>query len=69
MRGNSEHWNSPNRHSEPWIDLGLHKTRTAGTRRFWLYPNEDGTFSLAIAGEGSTCGATREEAIANGEKW
>ena len=63
----------------PWQDAGRVKTRTAGVRRVWLLAPEDKarvpglappeTWTAVISGEGSTCGATREEALANAAKW
>lgn len=66
-----EHYNSPGRHKAPWQDAGLHETRTAGRRRLWLLPPYEGcpTWTCAVAGEGSTCGDTREQAIERGKKW
>lgn len=65
------HYNSPERYSAPWQDAGTHRTRTAGLRRLWLHPpHQEGAYwSCIVAGEGSTSGASREEALANGRAW
>jgi hypothetical protein len=66
------HYNSPGRFSAPWEDAGLHQTRTAGKRRLWLYsPEHDGgsRWTCAVAGEGSSGGASREEALENAKNW
>lgn len=68
-----EHYNSPYRFQAPWVDAGKHRTRTAGLRRIWLYPPSGEKYgnywTAAIAGEGSTCGETKEQALANARKW
>jgi hypothetical protein len=71
MSGKREHYNSPTRYSAPWIDAGLVKTRTAGTRRVWLHAPTGTmkTWTAAIAGEGSTCGDTREQALERAKNW
>jgi hypothetical protein len=65
------HYNDPHRFSAPWIDAGKHQTRTAGLRRFWLHPPTAETpyWTCSIAGEGSTCGDTREAAIESAKRW
>lgn len=65
------HYNSPQRFSAPWIDAGIHETRTAGRRRLWLHPPIDDRdhWLCAVAGEGSTGGSTKEEALERGKNW
>jgi len=67
----SEHYNSPNRYKAPWQDAGKHVTRTEGLRRLWLHPPTDGKsyWTCAVAGAGSTCGDTREQALQRGKDW
>jgi hypothetical protein len=68
-RPHRTHYNDPDRLPAPWIDAGIHHTRTAGRRRLWLFEREDGTWSCSVAGEGSTSGSTREEALQRGKEW
>lgn len=66
-----QHYNDKARFSAPWVDAGVHSTRTAGRRRFWLNPpTETRTYWIcAVAGEGSTSGDTEAAAIQNGKNW
>lgn len=66
-----EHYNDPNRYGPPWEDAGKHPTRTAGLRRLWLHPPSEGEtwWTCTVAGEGSTDGDTREQAIERGKNW
>lgn len=66
-----ENYNSSDRFKAPWIDAGKHQTKTAGLRRLWLHPptDEKGYWTCAVAGEGSTCGNTREQAMERGKAW
>jgi hypothetical protein len=66
-----QHYNSPDRYRAPWEDAGKHQTRTAALRRLWLHPPQrpGGQWTCCVAGEGSTCGPTREAAIAAGINW
>ena len=63
------HYNSYDRFSAPWVDAGVHVTRSAGRRRLWLLEGDDGYWLCAIAGEGTTGGDTREAALENARNW
>jgi hypothetical protein len=71
MTAKRVHYNDPDRFSPPWEDGGKHDTRTAGVRRLWLHPpgGQRPYWICAVAGEGSTSGNTRAEAIENGKNW
>jgi hypothetical protein len=66
-----KHYNSPDRFSAPWEDCGKHKTRTAGLRRIWIMkPDYEGDrWRVVIAGQGTSSGATKEEAMRNAVNW
>ena len=66
-----EHYNSPDRFSPPWIDCGKHQTRTSGLRQLWALPPGNGSiyWLCSVAGEGSTSGDTKEEALERGKNW
>jgi hypothetical protein len=54
---------------KPWVDAGIHRTRTLGSVRLWLKPPTNSCpkqiWDVAIAGYGPSSGFTREDAISN----